>query len=124
MDENTVVFIFGYGTGLFSVIFILLIKYYYARWMNSTSNQNQNPLQNSHQNSPEQIDALIIHIIPPNKSLVNETCLVCLEEYTNKQAVVECTTCHRVLGHASCLENWFHQKLSCPNCRQIFIIPT
>jgi len=145
MYENTIIFIIGYGSGLFTIIFLVLIKYYWNRWMNyEDENEDEDEDENEDvpiqrpieiprpeqiaeqrpENLSEQIDALIIHIVPPNASLVDETCLVCLEEITIKQAVVECTTCHRVLGHASCLENWFHQKLSCPNCRQIFIEST
>jgi len=130
MYENTIIFIIGYGSGIFTIIFLLLIRYYWNRWMNY-EDENEDVIPRPEQravpkpeNLSEQIDAVIIHIVPPNASLVDETCLVCLEEITIKQAVVECTTCHRVLGHASCLENWFHQKLSCPNCRQIFIEST
>ena len=135
MFENTIIFIIGYGSGLFTIIFLLLIRYYWLNYENENEDedediriqsqldlQSQLPIQS--RLAEDAVDALIIHIIPPNTSLVDETCLVCLEEITIKQTVVECTTCHRVLGHASCLENWFHQKLSCPNCRQIFIEST
>jgi hypothetical protein len=71
---------------------------------------------------PEIQDAVIIHIVPTPQSLVEKTCLVCLEDLALKQAVVECTSCHSVLGHASCLEAWFHKQLSCPHCRAYFFV--
>jgi hypothetical protein len=114
MDENSIVFIIGYGSGFFSCVIILIAHYFYKSRQQTQREPGTIQIQ----------DAVLIHIVPPERYVMKDTytCLVCLEEYTLKQAIVECTTCHAVLGHASCLDSWFQRKLSCPHCRANFFV--
>lgn len=115
MDENDIQFIFGYGSGFFSSIIIMIFIHYFCKRRQQSQNEP---------GTIEVQDAVLIHIVPPERYVMKEThtCLVCLDEYTSKEAIVECTICHAVLGHASCLDSWFQRKLSCPHCRVNFFM--
>jgi len=117
MLDNISIYILGYGTGIVTTMIGVFVKDWYANRSRVVEQQALVPAvrQNEIQ------DALFIHFRPPETSIANGlTCLVCMEEFLSKQALVECTSCHTILGHATCLETWFQRKLSCPHCRKDF----
>lgn len=101
MDDKIMLYFIGFSTGIMVSILIYIIKLYYC-----SNNLNEN----LHSISP----LLKLSFTPPENA---DSCLVCLEDYTNKQAVIECTSCHILIGHASCAYQWFQRNLSCPHCR-------
>ena len=103
MNDNIIMYLFGCATGFGSCIILYMIK----QWVSNQFNENLLPLQSI---SP----LLKLSFTPPANA---DSCLVCLEDYTNKQAVIECTSCHVLIGHASCSYEWFQRNLSCPHCR-------
>lgn len=117
MLDNISIYMLGYGTGIISTLITFFIKEWYV-------NRNRVVEQHELVQAPRRDDiqdALFIHFRPPETSIANSiTCLVCMEEFSSKQAVVECNSCHTILGHAVCLEMWFQRKLSCPHCRKDF----
>ncbi|WAR22424.1 RN122-like protein [Mya arenaria] len=52
---------------------------------------------------------------PSKKSLRNDTCPVCLDEFSTKEKIAVCT-CHHVF-HSVCLLEWLRHKNSCPMCK-------
>ena len=126
MNDN-VIFALGCGTGSLSTLVLVLLQKWYMYRLPVAAPEVPDPLPaaprpiNTAVASASHVqDAVVIHIIPPDEALVHDTCIVCMEEYSIKQSVVECTSCHVILGHASCLESWFQRQLSCPHCRTQF----
>ena len=116
MLDNISIYFIGYITGIVTAIISFFVKDWYST--RRINGENVVPVAR-----PREVqDALFIHVVPPEQSLEDKNCLVCMEEFTSKEAVVECTSCHTILGHASCLESWFQQKLSCPHCRTDFFL--
>jgi len=53
-----------------------------------------------------------------DKSKVNETCLICLEEIDDSNIeTVKCICCKKELGHINCVYKWIETNQTCPNCR-------
>jgi len=53
-----------------------------------------------------------------DKSKVDETCLICLEEIDDSNIeTVKCTCCKKELGHIRCIFKWIETSRTCPNCR-------
>jgi hypothetical protein len=53
-----------------------------------------------------------------DKSKVDETCLICLEEIDDSNIeTVKCICCKKELGHIMCVCKWIKTKQTCPNCR-------
>ena len=53
-----------------------------------------------------------------DKSKVDETCLICLEEIDDSNIeTVKCICCKKELGHITCVCKWTVTKQTCPNCR-------
>ena len=53
-----------------------------------------------------------------DRSKVDETCLICLEEIDDMNTeTVLCICCKKELGHINCIFNWIKTKQTCPNCR-------
>lgn len=53
-----------------------------------------------------------------DKSKVDETCLICLEEFDDSNIeTIKCKCCKRELGHINCVITWIASDHTCPNCR-------
>jgi hypothetical protein len=53
-----------------------------------------------------------------DKSKVDETCLICIEEIDDSNMeTVECICCKKELGHIGCVCIWIKTNQTCPNCR-------
>lgn len=53
-----------------------------------------------------------------DKSKVDETCLICLEEIDDSNIeTVKCICCKKELGHIMCVSTWIASNRTCPNCR-------
>ena len=53
-----------------------------------------------------------------DRSKVDETCLVCLENIDDTNIeTVKCICCKKELGHINCICEWIKNKQTCPNCR-------
>ena len=48
--------------------------------------------------------------------LLNTNCTICLDEFEDGDKLVELKDCHHVF-HKSCINTWFTQKQTCPNCQ-------
>ena len=53
-----------------------------------------------------------------DRSKLDETCLICLEEIddTNTETIL-CICCKKEIGHINCVCDWIKSKQTCPNCR-------
>jgi hypothetical protein len=53
-----------------------------------------------------------------DKSKIDETCLICLEEIDDSNIeTVKCICCKKELGHIKCVCKWIKTNQTCPNCR-------
>ena len=53
-----------------------------------------------------------------DRSKVDETCLICLEDIDDMNTeTVKCICCKKELGHINCVGMWIKNKQTCPNCR-------
>ena len=62
------------------------------------------------------LNSVFKHVNFDSAPLLNTNCTICLDEFEDGDKLVELKECHHVF-HKSCINTWFTQKQTCPNCQ-------
>jgi len=60
---------------------------------------------------------VLVHVFPPNRVVQPIECLICLEPITNRESLIECSSCKQAISHVPCMIQWMQRSNTCPHCQ-------
>ena len=64
-----------------------------------------------------QRELLILSQTKADKSLADEVCSICCDEFAEKSKIRKMPVCGHVF-HKACIDQWLMKKPTCPNCNR------